>query len=548
MSQTKPLINQIHSFLSSNISSNSLPNYFSSQNTTNKILGISDTFTGYFEEVINYSNLVLNIKSDVYSEINGVIIEFGNLINIVEFKYEYTYKTSEIFLIQIPISTKYFRIKYINGKSAQTYFNLFTMVVSGSKISYGSDGLLDAFGRLRVSDIKTLMDITHTFDNDTIMEDEKITNPLSTMPIPTSIHNLNESCQITTINSSQQKIIRQSRKYCIYQPGKSLLIKFTCILNANPGGNEYYTSSSVGYFDDSNGYFFKYSEKSLKIVYRSKITGKVIDEDVPQSKWNLNTLSSLTNGYIINPSRVQIYFMDLQWLGVGRVRLGIVHNGNYIFCHEFLHDNILDKVYITNANLPIRHELIALIPQPPTIPPKTNKAQCKLICATVISEGGYDPIGITFSASCNLTAIQVSNIEVPILSIRLKNIRNRTMVIPTNINLYNDGSSLSIYYVRLFRAPINPLTGDLWLGVVHSNSAIEYDIDATGLVITNAITVAQGYFIGKSDFQINTSDIFNGFLQLTSNIDGQSDILVISSSSTGINQKTYASIQWKEVF
>lgn len=546
MSQTKPLVNGTSELLGSSASSGSLPNYFSSLNTTNKILNAGATFTGAFEDAINYSNLILNIKSDVGSEINGVIIEFGNLINILEFKYEYTYKPSEIFLIQIPISTKYFRIRYINGESAQTYFNLFAMLVAGSKVSSGSDGLFDAFGRLRVSDVKTLLDISHTFDNGTIMEDEKIINPISISSIPSSSYNSNQSCIITTIYDSGQEIIRQSRKYCIYQPGKSLLVKFTCILNANPGGNELYTSSSVGYFDNLNGYFFKYSNKTLKIVYRTNITGTKVDEEIPQSKWNLNTLSSLSNGYVLNPSRVQIYFMDLQWLGVGRVRLGVVHNGHYIFCHEFLHDNIMDKVYITNANLPLRHELKALVPPPSIVPPPTNKAQCKLICASVISEGGYDPVGMTFSASRDLNPISASTTERPLIAIRLRSLRNRTMVIPTGISLYNDGNSPLIYYVRLFRAPTNPFFTSAWTAA-HTNSAIEYYTPSSTTISTsNAITVDQGYFIGKSDVQIKTSDIFNGFLQLTSNIDGISDILVVSTA--GGNQNNYASIQWKEVF
>ncbi len=65
MSQTKPLTNGTSSLLGSSAGSGSLPNYFSSENSTNKILNIGTTFTGGFEDAINYSNLVLNIKSDV---------------------------------------------------------------------------------------------------------------------------------------------------------------------------------------------------------------------------------------------------------------------------------------------------------------------------------------------------------------------------------------------------------------------------------------------------------------------------------------------------
>lgn len=520
------------------ISSNSLNNYISSFNTTNKILKANGIFIGEYEQVINYSNIILNIKSDVNSKINGVIIEFSNLINILEFKYEYTYKNYEIFIIQIPITTKYFRIKYINDETNQTNFNLFTTLISGSKIASNSDGLFDAFDRLRVSNVKTLMDITHTFDNGLLIEDENFTLTA------TSEYNQNQSCQITTINNLFDYVIRQSRKFCVYQPGKSLLIKFSCVLNAAPGGNSYYSICNVGYYNESNGYFFRYRKNKIEIVYRTKATGEVVNKVIEQSKWNLNTLSSMSNGYILNPSRVQIYFIDLQWLGVGRVRMGVVHNGKYIFCHEFLHDNILDKVYISNANLPIRHEMGTINSN---ISGTNYKAQCKLICSSIISEGGYNPVGITFSASRDITPKQISNIEIPLISIQLKSTRNRTNIIPTNINLFNTGNSLSIYYVRLFRAPTNPLTNPTWISV-HPNSAIEYDINSTNINITNSINVAQGYFIGKSDFQTNINDIFSEFVQLTSNIDGISDILVISAKSIGTNQDIFASIQWKEIF
>ena len=540
MSLSKPLINGVNLF-SSGASSGGFPNYFSNQNSTNKILTIGAIFAGIFEDVINYSNLILNIKADVNSEVNGVIIEFGNLINVVEFKYEYTYKFDEIFLLQIPISTKYFRIRYINGSKNQNTFGLMAMLASGSKMASNPDSLLDAFGRLRISDVKTLMDLSHTFDNGTINEDEKLSGGASA-----STYNSNASCIITLITELSHSVTRQSRKYSIYQPGKSLLIKYTCVLNALSGGNDKYTSSNVGYYDDKNGYFFRYSENSIKIVYRSSSKGTTIDEEIPQTKWNLNSLQTLVNGYILNPARVQIYFIDLQWLGVGRVRMGVVHNGQYIFCHEFLHDNILDKVYITTANLPIRHDLFVPSSSPTDL---TYRAQCKLICASVISEGGYDPIGMTFSTSRGTTVKLVSNsTETFLLAIRLKTTRNRTMVIPTNVTIVNKDTSPSIYYLRLFRAPTNPLTNASWTSV-NSNSAVEYDISSTVITTTNNITVSQGYFVGNSNIQINIDNIFNDFLQLTSNIDGVSDILTISAQSLGAsNQDTYASIQWKEVF
>lgn len=537
MSNLKPLvysINKLYELYNNITPGSSINNYISTDNSTDGLLNPGATFIGISEQVINYNNLVLHIKSNVDSAINGVIVEFGNESNIWDIKHEYTYKSSELFYLQIPIIAKYFRISYINGSSNQSLFNLYSMLTTSYKATSNIDGLFDAFGRLRVSEVKTLMDITHTFNNDGIMVDEKVEGGASASSL-----NSDASCIITSVSSNGHKITRQSRKYCIYQPGKSLLIKFTCVLNAKSGGNSSLSSSDIGYFDESNGFFFRYSNQTLKIVYRTKVSGSVVDTEIEQSNWNLNKLNSLTNGYILDPSKVQIYFIDLQWLGVGRVRTGVVHNGHYIYCHEFLHDNIDTNVYITNANLPIRHVLLS----------NGGQAECKLICSTVISEGGYDPIGMTFSASRGSTYKQVSNSsETPLLAIRLKSTRNHTLVVPNNLSIVNVDNAPSIYYLRLFRAPTNPLTGAVWTDV-HTNSAVQYDITSTAINITNALTVSQGYFVSKSDIQLNVNDIFNGFLQLTSNIDGVSDILVLSAQSLGnSNQNTYASIEWKEVF
>ena len=66
---------------------------------------------------------------------------------------------------------------------------------------------------------------------------------------------------VTTDSGSQ--VIRQSRPYIIYQPGKSLLILCTGVLNANSNGND--CDSKIGYFDDNNGVFFSYKMDCISI-------------------------------------------------------------------------------------------------------------------------------------------------------------------------------------------------------------------------------------------------------------------------------------------
>ena len=57
-----------------------------------------------------------------------------------------------------------------------------------------------------------------------------------------------------SVSSSGDSYINQSRKYCIYQPGKSLLFLASGLINA--GSNDSSVKSRIGYFDDNNGLFF----------------------------------------------------------------------------------------------------------------------------------------------------------------------------------------------------------------------------------------------------------------------------------------------------
>ncbi len=517
-------------------SSNSI---LSTNNSSTTILSSGSSFIGTEETVSNYNYIMIYINSNINSSNNGVIVEFANSTGNYFIKREFTYKSTELFNIQIPILGKYFRLTYVNSSSNQTNFTLVTTLMSSPKMTNGH-GLFDAFGRLRVSEVKTLIDVTHTVDKHSIMVDEK------TNGSGTSTHNSNSSCIITSVTNNSDYVIRQSRKYCIYQPGKSLLIKLTGILNLN--NNSALSTSRIGYYDDDNGFFFEYSNQILKICKRTKVTGSIVNNYVNQSDWNLNPLNDKSFGYILDPSKVQIYFMDLQWLGVGKVRLGVVHNGEFVYVHEFVHANIETDVYITSANLPIRHELIS----------SGGQAQAKLICSTVISEGGYDPIGMTFSAGRGTTAITVNNIasgiETPIVALKLVSSRCRTMVLPTSISILNTQNANMIYYLRLYRSPTQepiytpPSTSATWNTI--TNSAIQYSINTARVRNqSDSIVVSQGYFTSKADYNIDVGDIFNSFLQLTANIDAVSDILVLSCISLGNdNQDTYGSIQWREIY
>jgi hypothetical protein len=358
-----------------------------------------------------------------------------------------------------------------------------------------------------------------------------------------------------TVTNTSSRSIRQSRRYCVYQPGKSLLIQITGVLNAN--SNPSYATSRIGYYDDQNGYFFQYSNAgTLSLVERSQVTGVVTENTVNQANWNINPLlvNSATS-YVLDPSKAQIFIFDFQWLGVGRVRCGVVHNGIITYVHEFLHDNVTTQTYTTNMNLPIRYELS-------TSAIGSGTAILRQICGTAISEGGYNPVGQVYSiARTDKREVTSGSNEFGLLAIRINtslNPRKRTNVIPGVFDILTGQNTQNLQYtVRLFRAPASdPFASEspTWNNI--TGSVVQYYFPITNQLpftnFGNSVIISQGYVSGKTSKTVSddVTFAFSENNQLTCNIDGtRTDYFLLTGKNLGSSSiETWASLNWREIF
>ena len=73
----------------------------------------------------------------------------------------------------------------------------------------------------------------------------------------------------------------------------------------------------------------------------------------------------------------------MQWLGVGRVRVGFNINGVIYYAHYFNNANNLGSVYMSTPNLPVRYEVSST----------GGSVTLDQICCTVQSEGGNSQMG-----------------------------------------------------------------------------------------------------------------------------------------------------------
>jgi hypothetical protein len=245
----------------------------------------------------------------------------------------------------------------------------------------------DAFGRLRVSNPLTLFDSSHRY-RDNNLWNHLVVGTGSTVGFVTTQGLINIGIG-TTAGCS---VIRETTKVFAYQPGKSLLVLNTFVMNASKTN----LRQRVGYFGADNGMYFEVDGDTSYFVERSLSLGTTTR--VAQEDWNVDKLDGTgLSGITLNPSKAEILWMDIEWLGVGTVRIGFVIDGKFIHCHSFHHANIIESTYITSGSLPLRYEIA-------NTGITTSTSNLKQICSSVISEGGYNLNGIQQAVGIPITA------------------------------------------------------------------------------------------------------------------------------------------------
>ena len=99
------------------------------------------------------------------------------------------------------------------------------------------------------------------------------------------------------------------------------------------------------------------------------VASKTIDTRIPQSSWNIDKLDGTgPSGYTLDLTKMQMLYLDYSWYGAGFVRWGFrAKNGNLIYCHKQINNNVNTEAYLRSGNLPARYEVNSLQPLTPII-------------------------------------------------------------------------------------------------------------------------------------------------------------------------------------
>jgi len=179
----------------------------------------------------------------------------------------------------------------------------------------------DAFARVRVSDPVTLFDSTMQYDLQANSWETVVTGTGSVTHRAALA-----AAEMAVGTASGDRVVRQTHRYIRYQPGKSHLMLATGTLGAVKAG----VRRRVGLFDAANGVFFQSTPPGWAVVVRSSTSGSPVDTVIPQADWNMDPLDgSGPSGIVLDPAKANIFLVDLEWLGVGRVRFGAVVDGGF---------------------------------------------------------------------------------------------------------------------------------------------------------------------------------------------------------------------------
>ena len=392
----------------------------------------------------------------------------------------------------------------------------------------------DAFGRLRTSSPLTLFDSSHRYRDNGLWATATGTGGTYAFSSGEGLINLN----VTTVSGA--KVLRETKKVCSYQPGKSLQVMNTFVMASGQTN----LRQRVGYFGTANGLYLELSGTSApSFVERNSVSGSVAETRVSQANWNIDPLDgSGPSGFTLDITKAQIHWIDIEWLGLGTVRTGFVINGQLVHCHSFHHANLITSTYMTTASLPLRYEI-------ENLNTTSGASTLKQVCSTVLSEGGYELRGAQSTVTIPVNApydLTTAPNYYPIISLRLNSNYLDAIVILTAISIMGITNNAS-YSWKVVEG--GTTSGGTWAsgGV---NSAVQYNISGTSFSEVSGRSLAAGFTNGSNQgsavIDILKEALFKFQLERDSFTSTPYELtLIMASEDNGAD--VLATMDWEEI-
>lgn len=388
---------------------------------------------------------------------------------------------------------------------------------------------LDAFGRLRTSELTTLLDIKQIFDKQPLLIDEE-TNGTGARTYVSA-----DACCTLSTAASGDWVVAQTFQRMNYQTGKSQF----GFMTFNGFDIETNITKRIGYFDSSttspytadlDGLWLESSgsEVSVNIGKSGTVTS------VDQSDWDDPLDGSGESGITIDWDKGQIFAFDFEWLGVGAIRFYVVIDGMPIVFHKENNANNLTDVYMQSPNKPLRWEIRQ---------GGAGSGDFKHICATVSSEGARNFTGKILSDNSSGNDLQFNSVGTSYAAV---GIRQKSGFLGAVLDILEfdylaETSDRAFWELRL-----NPtVTGTFaYTGITSSSAetAIGNQTGGAAPTTSGGTLLASGYLQGEGYLRQSIESA----IKIGSAIDGTRDEIVLCITPIQNNLDAFVSFTWRE--
>lgn len=395
------------------------------------------------------------------------------------------------------------------------------------------DFIIDAFGRLRVSEVFTQMDIKQLESALPLLIDNVGTGSVSTSLPETTI----------TAAAGQYQIARTKTRG-VYQSGKSQQIYMTTrSFNTTVGDVRYgyFSTASVVPYDSYDGIMLR---SSAGTIYAETHRSGVVTSSVARANWADPLDGTGYSGINYDFDKNTILEIDFEWLGYGRVKFSLVHQGGKVPFHAVDFTNgssylsstgdwvVIDSAftgpYMSSPNQPLCWEV-------------RNGESLVFTCAAVGSEGAINQLGKSTAINTGITAISMAltGAKYVLLAVRKKKDFNLATIEFTGISLLsasNDDLLWELHY--------NPTYTETATYTLVTNSALAYAVgNGARQVLTDGYIIASGY---AKTGTASTSAI-DTLIKLGESIAGVSDEIALVIKPLTSNASAAAAINFKEI-
>ena len=384
---------------------------------------------------------------------------------------------------------------------------------------------IDSFARARMSAPQTLFDSKQLHDKAPLWWDESIVNGSGNAA---STHSTADAATTMHVESGDT-IIRQTKQCWNYQPGKSQLVVFTGVLGAGGAG----VFVGIGQFTATDGMFFALRGTTLSVEIRKGGN----DTKVEQAGWNGDKLDGNGKSRItFDATKLHVFYISYEWLGGGPVEFGMFLLGMPVRIHTFAHLNDITVAYTATPNLPMRYEI------------SSTSATAELVhqCATVISEGGAQALGIDYAISTRGAHVDanVADTIYAVVGIRLKSTHIDATVDVLRVHMIDEGAKAFEWLLLL-----NPSVAGTFAYADVANTALQRALGALANSITadsEDLVLASGWGVAGRGGTEAITEIVSA-IRLGAKIDGTVDEIVLAVRPLAVNEDIQGTVEVKEL-